>query len=221
MKSFIFAHFGWKLLSLGIATALWLAIVDEPVLLTSQPVPIFYTHLPKNLEIGSEVPDRVHLEVSGPARKLTSESLAETSVRIDLSRIQHPGVQTFTINTSNIDLPDGVTFLRAMPSQLRLRFERYASRAIPVDVRFAGPPPLGYRVARKEVQPETLQIGGPEDRVSQIEFAQTDPVDIGNVFGEAQFRVNTYVVDPQVRFESSPMVTVKIWMEKIPQNPHK
>ncbi|MGH9664873.1 MAG: CdaR family protein, partial [Bryobacteraceae bacterium] len=184
----------------------------------SQSAPIFYTHLPKDLEIGSEVPDRVHLEIRGPARKLTPESLAETSVRIDLASIQHPGEQTFTISTTNVHLPDGVTFLRAVPSQLRLRFDQHASREVPVDVRFAGPPPPGYRVARTEVQPPTLKIGGPEVRVRGIQLVQTDAIDVGRLFGEAQFHVNTYAADPQVRFESPPVVTVKVWMEKIPPN---
>ncbi|MEO7142934.1 MAG: CdaR family protein [Bryobacteraceae bacterium] len=219
MKGLVFDHFLWKLLSLAVAAALWFAVVDEPTLLTSQSVPIFYTHLPKDLEIGSEVPDRVHLEIRGPARKLTSTSLAATAVEIDLSGNEHPGEQTFTISTTNINLPDGVTFMRAVPSQLRLRFERHASRDVPVQVRFAGSPPIGYRVVKTIVQPETLRIGGPEDRVRQIEFAQTDPVNIGNVSGKAQFRVNSYIADPQVRFESSPMVTVRVIVERIPQNP--
>lgn len=214
MRHFLFDHLGWKLLSLAVATALWFSIVDESSLLTSQSVPIFYTHLPKDLEIGSEMPDRVHLEIRGPARKLTPESLAETSVRIDLSGIQRPGEQTFTISTTNINLPDGVTFLRAVPSQLRLRFEQHASREVPVEARFAGPPPAGYRVARTEVVPATLKIGGPEGRVRNIQAVQTDAIDVSKVFGEEQVRVNTYAADPQVRFESPPVVTVKVWMEK-------
>lgn len=218
MKHLLFDHLGWKLLSLGIAAALWFGMIDESLLLTSQSVPIFYTNLPKDLEIGSNVPDHVNLEIRGPARKLTAESLAETSVRIDLSGIQNPGEQTFTISTTNIHLPDGVVFLRAVPSQLRLRFDQHASREVPVEVRFAGPPPAGYRVARVDVRPPTLKVGGPEAHVRNLQSVQTDAIDVGKLFGEADFHVNTYAADPQVRFESAPVVTVKVWIEKIPAN---
>ncbi len=216
MRHLFLDHLGWKLLSLTVAALLWFSIVDEQSLVTSQSAPIFYSRLSKDFEIGSEVNDRVRLEVRGPSRKLTATSLAGTAVRIDLAAVQQAGEQTFTISTSNIDLPDGVVFLRAVPSQLRLRFDRHATRDVPVQVRLAGPPPAGYRIARQEIKPETLKIGGPENHVQQIEIAQTDAIDVSKVTGQAQFRANTYVADPQVRFESPAVVAVKIWMEKIP-----
>ena len=218
MRHIFLDRLGWKLLSVVVATLLWFSVVDEQSLVTSQPVPVFYAHLSKDFEIGSEVTDRVRLEVRGPARKLTAASLAGTAVRIDLAGVAQAGEQTFTISTTNIDLPDGVVFLRAVPSQLRLRFDRHATRDVPVEVRLAGAPPPGYRIAREEIKPETLRIGGPENNVEHVAVAQTDAIDISKVTGQAQFRANTYVADPQVRFESPPVVAVKIWMEKTPAN---
>lgn len=208
-------NLGWKLLSLAIAAALWLAVVREPELVTSHSAPIFYKNPPKNLEIGSDVPDRVFLEIRGPSAKLTPQSMENTAVVLDLSSVQSPGERTFTVAQPSLTLPRGVSFLRAVPSQLRLRFDPVLSKEVAVQVRIASPQPQGYRVVRQEVHPEKLKIAGPENRVRALDSAQTDPIDLSAVVSRAEFRVHAYLTDPQVRFDSAPMVTVAVTVRKI------
>jgi YbbR domain-containing protein len=105
---------------------------------------------------------------------------------------------------------------RAIPSQVRLRLERRASREVPVHVRFSGFPPAGYQMMDRQVRPSTVAITGPESRVSQVEYAETDSVSLAGVVGEREFRVRAFIVDPQVSLESSPEVAVKVLVEKIP-----
>jgi YbbR domain-containing protein len=215
MIKLLTANLPWKALSLLIALGLWFALVREPELVTSHSAPIFFRNLPRDLEIGSDVPDRVHVEIRGPSGRLTPESLSDTAVEIDLSAVQAPGERTFTISAASLNLPTGVTFLRAVPSQLRLRFDRVLSKDVPVQVRTSAPPPSGYRVVWQEVRPERLRITGPENRVQEIEAAQTDPIDLSGVVSQAEFRVNAYLSDTQVRFDSAPVVTVKLVVQKI------
>lgn len=211
----LFSNLQWKLLSLLIALGLWLVLVQEPELVTSHSVPVFFKDLPRDMEIGSDVPDRVHVEVRGPSGKLTPEVFAETAVLVDLSGVHSVGERTFTVNSASLNLPSGVRFLRAVPSQVRLRFDRVLSKDVNVQVRIGNPQPPGYRVTGHEVEPETLRITGPEGRVRQIDSAQTDPIDLSGVFSESEFRVHAYVSDPQVRFEGTPVVTVKVFVARI------
>ena len=207
----------WKILSLAIAVSLWLIVVREPELVTSQAVPIFYKDLPKEMEIGSDAPDRVHVEIRGPAGKLTPASLADTAVLIDLSSVHTVGERTFTVSDSGLNLPRGVAFLRAVPSQLRLKFEHILSKEVPVQIRIGTPQPAGYRIVQQQVRPEKLQITGPESRVRAIESAQTDPLDLSGVFSRAEFRVQVYVTDAQVRFQGPSIVTATVSVTKISQ----
>jgi YbbR-like protein len=216
MFRLLFANFYWKLLSVGIAFGLWYFMIGEPELVTSQSVPVFYKNLPPDLEIGSDVPDRVHLELRGPASKLSAAGLAETAVVLDLSNVNAAGERTFTIDPASMSLPRGVTFLRSVPSQLRLRFERIASKSVEVQIRTSSSPPPGYRVKSEQPLPERLRITGPESRVQDVAAAQTDPIDLSGVYSQATFHVQAYVTDPQVRFEASPAVTVRVTVEKIP-----
>lgn len=212
----IFSNAGWKLLSLALACGLWLAIVGEPEMASSVPVPIQYTHIPEDYEISSDIPERVLLEVQGPAIRLQRMNLSGTAVVLDLSAVSRSGERTFTIDQRNLRLPSGVRLVRAVPSQLRVRFDRRASRELPVQVRFSGVPPEGYRVVRSEAHPGTLKVVGPEARVRRIDFAETDAVDLTTVIATSEFHVNAFVDDVHVRFDGSPRVTVKVIVERIP-----
>src|SRR5579883_2573336 len=158
-------NFVWKLGAFALSAALWFAIIGEPELVTTRSVPILYKNLPKDLLIGQAAIDSVHLELRGPSSKLTGSSLSELAVLLDLSSVTGPGERTFTLSDSDLKLPEGVSFLRAVPSQLRVRFSRKMSKAVPVEVRVGKSPPPGYEIVKQEVEPPSISIAGPEARV--------------------------------------------------------
>jgi len=207
-------NFGWKFGSLALAVLLWLAILGEPELVTTHAAPILYKSLPSGLLIGSDALDQVRVELRGPSGKLSPERLGEMAVLLDLSDVKGPGERTFTLSDADFHLPQGVTFLRSVPSQLRVRFARLASREVPVNIRIYAPPPAGYRIVHQESVPGKLGIAGPEGRVASITSAETDALDLSGVTANREIKVNAFLSDPQVRFEVSPVVTVKLTVEK-------
>jgi hypothetical protein len=207
-------NFVWKLGSLALAVLLWFAILGEPELVTTHTAPILYKNLPPGLLIGIDALDQVRVELRGPSGKLTPDRLSETAVLLDLSDVKGPGERTFTLSDADFHLPQGVAFLRSVPSQLRVRFSRLVSREVPVNIRIYAPPPAGYRVAHQESVPDTLRIAGPEGRVTTITGAETDAIDLSGTTANREIKVNAFLSDPQVRFEVSPVVTVKLTIEK-------
>jgi hypothetical protein len=156
----------------------------------------------------------VRVELRGPSGKLTPDRLAEMAVLLDLSDVKGPGERTFTLSDADFHLPQGVTFLRSVPSQLRVRFARLVSREVPVNIRIYAPPPAGYRVVHQEAVPQTLRIAGPEGRVASVSAADTDAIDLSGITANREIKVNAFISDPQIRFEVSPVVTVKLTVEK-------
>ncbi len=218
MRRFVTENLGWKLLSVWLAVILWLAFVGDvgdPELATSAWAPVQYKNIPKDLEMSSDVIDRVHLELLGPAGKLSVASLAEAAVVFDLAGVRRAGERTFTIGQSNLRLPEGVVLSRAVPAQVRLQFEPRLSTEVPVQLRVSSPPPHGYEMEPPVITPSSLRIVGPRARVRRIQAVHTDPLDLSAVSGERTFQVPTYVADPQVRFESVPMVEVRIQVRPV------
>jgi YbbR domain-containing protein len=211
----VLAHnFGWMLGALLLAVLLWVAILGEPVLVTTHGVPILYRNLSPGLLIGRDAPDTVRVELRGPSSKLSAANLSELAVLLDLSGVGGPGERTFSLSDGDLHLPQGVMFLRAVPSQLRLQFAQLETKEVPVQIRITQPPPRGYRVVRQEVVPDHLRIAGPEPRVQQAVSAETDAIDLTAVTQTSEFQVNSFVAYHQGRFESSSIVTVKVIIEK-------
>jgi YbbR domain-containing protein len=212
--SVITRNFGWKAGSLILAVLLWVAFSAEPDIVTEHTVPILYRGLPAQFLVTGDVPNSIELELRGPAGRLTASNLADTVVLLDVTDVDSPGERTVTISGENLNLPRGVTFLRAVPSQLRLRFSRIARKEVPVEVRFSGDLPPGYRVASQSVDPPRLRVVGAEGRIDLVTGVETDAIDLRRLTQSEELRVNAFVKDPQVRFESSPAVAVRVTIEK-------
>jgi YbbR domain-containing protein len=211
-------NFAWKLASLLAAVVLWIAVVGEPESVIIQAVPILYNNLPKGLLV-SGAPNEVRAEFRGPSGTLTRANLSNVFASLDLSGVAVTGEQTFTLSRKEFSPPQGVEFLRAVPSQLRLRFDRTMKRDVSVTIRLQGVPPAGYRIAGQQIIPGRLSISGPEGRVSLITAAETDLIDVSGMIQTTETKVNAFVADAQVQFESSPVVTVRLTIEKTGQNP--
>ncbi len=217
IKRLLFDNAGWKLLSLAIAILLWMGFIQGPQLVTSVSVPVAYRNMPPDLEMDRNAPEQVLLELRGPAVKLRAFDASRASVVLNLSTVHGPGEQTFTIEPENIQLPNAVSLVRAIPSEMRLNFEEQAKAQIPIRIQWATPPPAGYRIQNQFVSPSSLAIVGPASHVRQVTYAETDPIDVSHVVGRTEFHVHTFVADPQVRCLFSKPVAVIVTLEKTAQ----
>lgn len=221
MKQRLAANLGWKLLSLLLAFLLWIAVAQQPELATSISVPILFHNVPPDLEIASEVTDRAHLEIRGPSGRLTSASLSQVAVVFNLAAIA-PGERTFTIRENTIwGLPLGVTFYRAVPSQISIRFEHQITKDVRVEPSYEQPPAPGYEVVHYQFSPSTVKIRGPEESVQDVDRVTTDPIDLTLARRRGGVRVHVHLTDPQLRLVSPAGVLFWATVEKIPNKESK
>ena len=210
----------YKAGSVVLAGLLWLGLVEEPELSTSVLAPIQYKNLPKDMEINSDVSDKVHLEVRGPSSKLSPAMLADSSVLLDLDGVKRAGDRTYPIDAATLVLPTGVQLERSVPAQVRLHFERRLYKEVPVLARIRQRPDQGFEVVAQVVEPSRLRVVGPESRVMRIERVETDPIDLDRLAGAVEtFAVHAYLLDPQVRFEGDGSVKVRVEVRKTAGSP--
>lgn len=213
MKQLFTRNFGWKLLSLAIAIALWISIAREPEVATSVSVPVEFKNPPNSLDVEGNLPDRVRIEMRGPSGRLTRDDLSSVAVVLDLSDAE-PGERTYSIRSRDLNLPSGVTFDKAAPSQITLRFEPLIEKQEPVRPVYANVP-QGYRVAHAQLNPPTVRIRGSQSRVGPIQEVKTDPINLTGVIGEKTLRTHLHIGDPQVRLIGAPSdITIEVTLEK-------
>ena len=203
---------GWKLLSLAIAVVVWAVVANEPELSTFTTAAIEYKNLPEDLEIGSEPVSTVKLELRGPSGQLRGEGDgAGPVVILDMSDVRS-GERTFPIGDGNVKLVRGVKLVRAIPSEVRLRFERHSERMVKVVPRFR--PREGWDVAAYSITPDSIKIAGPASHVAQVDTVQTDEVNIPAHAGTFEYPVNAHIDDPYLRFPDVSRVNVSATIQR-------
>jgi YbbR domain-containing protein len=219
MIQFFTRNLGWKLLSLLIAIVLWVAVSREPEVATSLSVPVDFKNMRDDLDIDGNLPDSVRLEVRGPSGSLTRDNLSALAVVLDLSDAA-VGERTYSIRGRNLNLPSGVVFYRAVPSQLTLHFDQLLVKEEPVQPLYVNKP-AGYRIALQQFSPAKVRIRGSQDRVRVIDQVRTDPMDLSGVAGDQVFHTHLNIGDAQVRLVEVPSdITVRVKLEKMNGGAH-
>ena len=84
-------NLGWKLLSVGLAVVLWIAVEGEPELVTVQSVPVFYRNVEPSLALVANPPATVRVEMRGPSDVLGRDNLSNVALLLDLAGQTEPG----------------------------------------------------------------------------------------------------------------------------------
>jgi YbbR domain-containing protein len=218
MKALLTRNLGWKLLSLAIAFFVWLSVASEPELATIVSVPVEYRNYPTHLDISSDIAGTIRVEARGPARQLRNLTESRLTAVIDLASVQSAGERTFTLSSSELNLPRGIDLMRTVPAQLRFKFENRVTRLLPVEVPLSGALPGGYSVQQKNIEPAELEVVGPESHVRAAQRLVSDPFDltVAGENGNTEQILSVYAPDPELRFPGNPRVTVKILVHRLP-----
>ena len=204
-------NLGLKIVSLGIAVLLWLAVTREPAAEIAFNVPIEFRNAPEKLEISSETIPQVQVRVRGPVRTVRDLAPSEVHAVIDLAGAKPPE-RTYDLNPARITVPRDVEVVQVVPSQFRVEFDTRLTRQVEVHPRVLGTFATGFRIASVITTPKLMTIVGPAKHVRAVESVSTDPVDASGVVGADNFLTHAYVNDPMVRFLGPSEVRVTVSM---------
>jgi YbbR domain-containing protein len=210
---YVVNNLGLKLISLALAVGLWLAVAHDPVAEVAVDVPIEFHNIPENLEISSENIPRAEIRLRGPGRIAHRLQPSDVTAAIDLNGLK-PGERTFDLTAQQIQHPRDLEVVQVVPSQFHLAFDSRLTRQVPIHPRVVGSFVAGYSIERIVVEPATIAISGPKQRVDAVEAAITDPLDVSGTIDRATFTRHAYVSDPLVQVANPKPVRVTVIMER-------
>lgn len=211
----VFHNLGLKVISLFIATALWLAVSSEPPSEAAFNVAIVFQNMPEDLEISSENIPSAQVRVRGPERLVRRLQGSDVHEEIDLTGVK-PGERTFDLNKNQVSLPDKLEAVQIVPSQIHLLFDKRITRIVPVRPRVIGTFAGGYFLAQVKSDPETVEIMGPKKSIDAVESAITDPIDVSGLIDRTTYSRHPYVSDPLVQVVDPHPVRITVIMERGP-----
>lgn len=176
-----------KLAALALAVLLWLAVR------ASTPGRQTFTEIPVEVDVrdpdwrlmGEPQPSTVSITVTGPTGQLLA--LAGNPPRIVLPVDQvNDSTERQVVPPQWIQIPRGLDQIRVVsgprPDTIRLRYERLASKTLPVRVRTRGDLPDGFALALPITSnPATVEVRGPAREIEAIDSVPLLPVDLSGI----------------------------------------
>ncbi|HET9308040.1 MAG TPA: CdaR family protein [Candidatus Sulfotelmatobacter sp.] len=215
LRRYVFHNFGLKLMSLLLATALWLIISrDERPAEVAVRAPIVFQNVPPNLEISSESAPEAQIRVRGPERVIRQLRSNEVQAEIDLADATAQE-RTFDLTAQQVRHPRELAVVQVVPSQLHLAFDTRLTRDVEVHPRVTGNFANGEQIVKVDSDPARVTITGPRHHVEKIDAATTDPIDATGTRGSAVFTTNVYVPDPLVQVDQATSIRVTVVVQRV------
>ena len=173
-----FRDFWLKAVAVTLAVMLWLSVGDEPVVERGLDVPLEFENIPFGLRIVDDPPNTVRVRVRGSSSVVSRLEAGEVVAVLDLVD-ERAGQRLFDMFADRVVVPPGVEVSNVVPATVTLTLEAAGrARTVPVVPNIEGTPAEGLVVGRITTIPATVDVVGPENRLSTLREALTEPISI-------------------------------------------
>lgn len=214
VRAWLADNFGMKVLSLGLAVALWVVVLTEQKAVVDLNVPLDVGQIPRNLMVVNDPPEYVVLKVRGPRSLVLALAPNEVTLRGTFARAVKEGDNVLNLSPEQFEVPRGVEVLSVSPGRVRLVLEAVDERRLEVIPKFRGEPAKGHALGEVRVTPKEVRVVGPQGEVKRLSHAFTQPIDIKGQ--DRDFRV-TAPIEPfgrRIRIVEGETVSVQVGIKK-------
>lgn len=164
-----------KLISLCAAIGLWFVVTTNVSSLTIT-VPVEVRNVPDDTLLISSSVTQVAVRVRGPSFLLNTGVDGLKAIRVAVPKdVSHRLV--VPIQSSDLPLPSGLSITSVEPSEVELRFDKKATKVVPVEIPRIGRLSDSYRLEGIEWKPEVVQVEGPSELILDLHQVETYPID--------------------------------------------
>lgn len=168
---------GLKLLSLAMAVLLWYMAVGRERGEVGMTVPLELINIPANMVVVNELPDGISLRLRG-SLALTRQ-VAERRLRFSLDMSgARKGENRFTLQPDTLGLPGEMEVIRVAPNTVVVQLESLIIKTLNLMPVIKGEPVAGYIIEGITLEPQKLDVRGPESIMNRLEVLWTDPINV-------------------------------------------
>jgi YbbR domain-containing protein len=200
-------HLPLKLLSVGLATALWFVIAGEKTSEMGVTAPLELQNFPRDLEMTGEPTNAVEVRLRASPGIIQRLDPSEVAAQVDLTGLKD-GEHIIHLTPEAIRIPFGVKVVKITPASLTVNLERTLEKTVPVRPRLLGRPASGFEVAEVTSEPPEVRIAGPKSRVEEVESGFTEPLAVEGARSTVVDQLNIGLEDPVLRIQGNPRVKV-------------
>ena len=170
-------HWELKLAALVMAFVMWLFVASTDKSQFALAAPVEYVGLGRDAVLVGTRNDTVDVEVQALRWLVERLSPQDLRVRVHLDGMP-AGQSVVAIGPEQVEAPPGVRVTRVTPARLRLTLARAVVTRLAVTAQLRGQPAPVFGVERVVVQPETVQVRGPQSTIEGRSAIDTEAVDV-------------------------------------------
>lgn len=165
-----------KIISIIMAIGFWFFVSTSDYNEFSFSVPVKLKNI-KNDMIAVNETGLVSVVLRGPSFTLKNISFKDIEVSVDGTNF-NVGRNLYRIRLSEVKVPAGIDVVRLEPSEISVNVDEVVSKELSVVPAFIGEPKPGFKVSTINITPKSLKILGPKNLLSNIEAAETFPINV-------------------------------------------
>ncbi len=182
-----FTHFKIKCFSLLCALIIWFFISTEKYYEYTLGVSLNLINQPTEMVLKDPVPSHVKVNFGGSGKELINLGFRNKYIEIDLDEIRTTASLPITVNMITGIPTDIVPLDIVEPDTIHLTLERLAEKKAPIHSHITLIPLDGYiHVGSIVIDPDSINIWGPESLVNSIDTIYTQAKEYRNVIKEIQ-----------------------------------
>jgi len=168
---------GLKVMSLGLSVFVWVLLQSEQVVERRTRVRVEYDW-PADLVQVDEVPRWVSITISGPQGRVRAMERRKLTMNVDLTEAGK-GVVPIDYTERKVNgLPSSLKITQTTPPMAEVQLDAKIQRTVRVRPAVIGEPAEGWERGNISIEPESVEVEGPESLLRDITEVSTDIVNI-------------------------------------------
>lgn len=180
MISLITHNWHIKLLSLALASILWVYVNSLQEKERFTPLNLEVRNLPPGYVVANDLPEMVKVVLRGREEKLSLINTQRLAAYVDLRGSTRNSVNK-VVRVSQQQMPGGVSIKEITPRLVEVKLEKASVKTIEVLPVIEGEPPYGYSLHNVELKPDSVKVRGPASRLREVESVYTGRIDISTM----------------------------------------
>jgi len=163
----------WQTILLAVAMAIftWFLVTGREVVETWMDMPVVMTNPPEGMIIEDGLVDKIQVRLRGPKGLVGNLTNQQITYSLDVSHLRL-GQQVVDIDADKLPLPPTYEIIEVKPNRLKLFVDRRTSKTVPLAPAWSGKLNPDYKLLDVVASPDTVDLRGPETRISKIAQAQ-------------------------------------------------
>ncbi len=207
-------HWPYKLLTLLLSLLVWGWIQSEEVVEESAWVRVEYKK-PEHLVLAQTATQRVRVTVSGARSTVRAlrRSQERLQLTVDMTDLQ-AGVQNVDFVDGQIEnLSDRLTVVGLVPNSVQVELQPRANKVVELEAATVGSPPKGFRIVGITLEPDRVELSGPESVLRDLDRVQTEGIPIKGLTRTTTIEVGVVLQDRSVELERTTQVLATVELE--------